>query len=252
MISAASISSARLLSFARSFASFDFGSKSFWQKFYADRQRDHGDHRPFEWFIDDDAASDLVAKKCREMFASSSSSSTPQQLRMLHVGCGTSALGTEVVRKMHPFAPQVFEVDYEASCLDAAQLRARALLEKESISCLSWFQADARRLPRQWNNQFDVIVDKGTLDAMVFAGQKEKGATSVKSYASEIRRVSRPSASLYLQFTDEGPETRLDLLNEAFQVHANGCDRVGWLDLEPYVDCEGYYLYMVRFSSHII
>jgi len=58
------------------------------------------------------------------------------------------------------------------------------------------------------HDDFDLVLDKGTLDALQFAGSDD-----LISFFQALRRQQR---ALYLHWSDDAPEMKMDLLNAAF------------------------------------
>ena len=79
-----------------------FGEPAFWREFYA---RKSG---PFEWFVD----ADVAARALQPLLPRSQGGGC----RVLHLGCGTSALGPLLAEQGHA----VVNVDYDRGCLEAA------------------------------------------------------------------------------------------------------------------------------------
>ena len=80
-----------------------FGEPAFWREFYA---RKSG---PFEWFVD----ADVAARALQPLLPRSQGGGG---CRVLHLGCGTSALGPLLAEQGHA----VVNVDYDRGCLEAA------------------------------------------------------------------------------------------------------------------------------------
>ena len=124
------------------------------------------------------------------------------------------------------------EVDFDPLALEAAAAGLPTSLQDR----VEYFQSDLRKLPLDWSSIFDVVVDKGTLDALVFGdGITDDGA---HVYLAEIERVLSASRSAFFQLTDVDPDERLDMLIRAFPDYS-----VRWRELDDLEGCDGYYMY---------
>ena len=92
-----------------------FGEPAFWREFYARKSKSG----PFEWFVD----ADVAARALQPLLPRSQGGG---RRRVLHLGCGTSALGPLLAEQGHA----VVNVDYDRGCLEAASAQVRG--KKES------------------------------------------------------------------------------------------------------------------------
>ena len=167
-----------------------FGSPEYWTGFYADPR-----HERFEWFVDAERALALVRPRLRALRAD----------RVLHVGAGTSALGPALAADG---VGEVVNLDADADACRLAEGAWRARGGARARAC-SWHAGDARDLPARWSGRFDAAVDKGTTDALVFAG----GGDAARALR-EIGRCLRPGGELWM-ITDDPPEDRVELLRDS-------------------------------------
>ncbi|KAJ8598539.1 hypothetical protein CTAYLR_001343 [Chrysophaeum taylorii] len=107
--------------------------------------------------------------------------------RVLHVGCGTSVLGVEMAR----------ETGWEVVNADASSEAIVAM--REAWPENSWEASDATAMPEF--RGFDLVLDKGTLDALACNADKGKG----KQLVAECCRAGRVFACVSFG----QPETRL-------------------------------------------
>lgn len=120
------------------------GHPAFWRNFYETR----GPGGECEWFVSGQSAADLFVSHVPL---------DPTSTRLLEVGCGTSNLGL----LMRPFVKSVLAIDI---CPNAVEIcRGRT-----SDKGIEYAVADVCRvsdvIPR---DSFDVVIDKGTLDALL-------------------------------------------------------------------------------------
>ena len=175
----------------RLFHNAHFGTSEYWKKFYDERAG-----AQFEWFLSaEDAMSEL--QPVLHNFEGT----------MLHVGCGTSGLGHALA--CTPGCKSVVNVDYSAEAIAAAMAAHSQASNLSHASCApaTFVQADCRSLDVTWSNQFDLVVDKGTFDAVQIAGSDD-----CQKFLHEMRRVLKKPGGKLLSLTDDIPEQRLDLL----------------------------------------
>ena len=158
-----------------------FGDPEFWESFYAKKAGS-----PFEWFCTYDQARSLLAKQIK-----------PSD-RLLHVGCGTSALGNKLFCDGYR---QICNVDLDASAI--AQMKS--LYPEEQYQVASVLQ-----LPFP-DEAFDLVLDKGTIDAVIF---QQEG--NVEVMISELDRVLRPGGRI-IQISDDAPEWRVELVKDCLR-----------------------------------
>eukprot|EP00908_Phaeocystis_cordata_P011103 Transcript_21943.p2 GENE.Transcript_21943~~Transcript_21943.p2 ORF type:complete len:222 (+),score=37.09 Transcript_21943:116-781(+) len=166
-----------------------FGEPQFWQEFYL---RKSG---PFEWFVD--AA--VAARALKPLLPRRSGSA------ILHLGCGTSALGPLLAADGF----SVVNVDYDQSAIEAARGRFEPERWARRGGSCEWQCGDMRALPADWTGRFDAVVDKGGLCAAIFAGE----AHAASACREAARCLAAQGALHYI--TDDAPEQRVDLLRAA-------------------------------------
>ena len=187
-----------------------FGEPAFWREFYARKSKSG----PFEWFVD----ADVAARALQPLLPRSLGGG---RRRVLHLGCGTSALGPLLAEQGHV----VVNVDYDRGCLEAAsaQVGSRPEWARHRVAAgeggelwrhrgggtCEWLLHDMCALPAHWSGRFDAVVDKGGLCAAIFAGEAYAAAA-----CREAARCSTADASMHY-ITDDAPELRIDLLRAA-------------------------------------
>ena len=159
------------------FSTFEFGTVQFWSDFYAKK------NSSFEWFINSEEFCNLVVN----------SYPAPKYRKVLHVGCGTSELG----KKLQDVGYDVVNID---NC------RTAVAWMKERNPAGTFLNMDALKLDFK-DSSFDLVVDKGTMDAILF-NSISKG----EKMADEVFRVLKSGGSL-VQVTEDPPERRLDVFN---------------------------------------
>jgi len=190
-----------------------FGERTYWEEFYRRKVGDDGAPQlgakadgTFEWFLD---PADVVEECVRALGEVEDDDGA-----ILHVGCGTSALGIELARATGRDVVNVDNSSEAIAAMHAAAAAGKHNVEGAGGECL-WEERDGTALPAEWAGRFSLIVDKGTLDALAFAG-----ASHAAALCAEMDRVLTPRGRL-LFITDEVPEQRVDLLRACLPAFAH-------------------------------
>ncbi|XP_012497594.1 PREDICTED: endothelin-converting enzyme 2 isoform X5 [Propithecus coquereli] len=159
-------------------------------QYWDQRYRDAADSAPYEWFGDFSSFRALLEPELR-----------PED-RILVLGCGNSALSYELF--LGGF-PDVTSVDYSSVVVAAMQARYA------HVPKLRWETMDVRALNFP-SGSFDVVVEKGTLDALL-AGERDpwnvssEGVHTVDQVLSEVSRVLIPGGR-FISITSAAPHFR--------------------------------------------
>ncbi|XP_048884791.1 citrate synthase-lysine N-methyltransferase CSKMT, mitochondrial [Brienomyrus brachyistius] len=178
--------------------------KETWDRFYQENNstKDGSQNfRNFEWFFSFDAIQSFILP----LLQPQSSHEAPKNA--LDMGCGTSAVGPGIYRHS-PWPVRVTCADVSAVAirLMREQQQSRAVQPGNTSSSLLFLELDCSQLLQQFSLcTFDLIVDKGTTDALL---RSKEGPTKAGRVVQQCLRALRPSGSL-LQFSDEDPDARL-------------------------------------------
>ena len=115
---------------------------------------------------------------------------------VLEIGCGDAPLGEELCRSIHEIqektkidakkiAERIICFDYSMACIDLLEDNQKAKKSEHGLQ-VEYKVHDARDLPYN-NKEFDVIIDKGTLDAML--SDKVHGTKNCVKIISEAART---------------------------------------------------------------
>lgn len=126
-------------------------------------------------------------------------------ISVIEIGCGDMPLGRDLALELAQFekatgasadniVKEIVCCDYSSTVIDLCKenqrqdLQARASKSGGGINCVEvdYVTADARKLPYPDSN-FDLIMDKGTLDAML--SDKETGASNCTKIMADCARV---------------------------------------------------------------
>jgi len=164
----------------------DLSKLSFWSKFYKQKITTG---EPFDWFLSPETIVNTLPATDDDTIKN-----------ILHVGCGTSELGT--ILKQHYPTSKVINIDYDHICIDIMQRK-----HPHDIYIQYDIGEEKGNDTRISKEKFDLVVDKGTLDAVVFGGLEP----TVEFLGGIEQLLSTPNGTL-IQYTDDPPEYRQELL----------------------------------------
>ncbi|XP_015425321.1 PREDICTED: methyltransferase-like protein 12, mitochondrial isoform X1 [Myotis davidii] len=175
-----------------------------WDKLHA--QPRPGSVPTFDWFFGYEEAQGLLLPLLQGAQAA-------HPLRVLDVGCGTSSLSVGLYAKC-PHPVDVLGVDFSPvavahmnNILEGGQGQT-PLCPGHPASRLRFMQADAQNLEPVASGSFQLVLDKGTWDAVA-----RGGLPGAYQLLSECLRVLSPQGTL-IQFSDEDPDVRLPCLEQ--------------------------------------
>eukprot|EP00928_Gymnodinium_smaydae_P024344 TRINITY_DN1971_c0_g4_i2.p1 TRINITY_DN1971_c0_g4~~TRINITY_DN1971_c0_g4_i2.p1 ORF type:complete len:276 (-),score=47.70 TRINITY_DN1971_c0_g4_i2:157-984(-) len=177
-----------------------FARLDFWEQYHEERNRERQHH---EWFVDVEGSLQALLPSLQ---AACERSVRPA---VLHLGCGTSALGVQLAR--HTAGARVTNLDFSPAAIDSM---------REAYPDDDWVVGDALNMPFS-DGTFDLVVDKGTFDAFECAAAAvgDKGDGPALQLFQEVSRVlSERAGSAWVQITHSGPELRLEVLRKCLAV----------------------------------
>ena len=199
---------------------FDFGSPKYWDDFYHRKLRSEADGAAavqgatqgagwFEWFETADSALPAIEAVASKVARNRSLPDVAGGLDILHVGSGTSSLGFRLAEAGH----NVCNVDVCEEALAFLESQAAASHSDGNSSkptgTNSFVHLDVLDIAKHFGPEsFDLVVDKGTLDALLF-----RGLDPARDMCRAICTVLREGGA-YAQLTREDPELRM----EAFAI----------------------------------
>ncbi|KAH9498266.1 Transcription initiation protein SPT3 [Bulinus truncatus] len=183
---------------------------SYWKSQYQRKTQDIG----FDWFLDSQGVLTTILDHLKQVTKSPSYSCVEEDAKRsfvsyLDLGCGTSSLSLEVLKNSpHSMLQVLLDFVPEALTYQMANLTNSGSAGKEK-TCVG-VCADVQKLPFA-SNTFNVIVDKGTMDALM--KDRSHGHHKTRLMLSEVMRVLA-SGGRYLQISDEDPDSRLLYLDQ--------------------------------------
>ncbi|KAG8932719.1 hypothetical protein FRC02_000683 [Tulasnella sp. 418] len=191
------------------------------QEYWDSRYGSEADDATFDWFKDYSDIRPLI----RELL--------PQKdgIRILMVGCGNSSLSEEMWQDGYK---NITNIDYSTVVIEKMEKKY------EDRPGMEWLVMDARDL-RFNQDSFDVVIDKGTMDAMlavkgdVWNPPEEAVQNCMKEVDEAIRVLKRPHG-VFLYLTFGQPHFRKRYLQR---------DRTS-LEIRKLGDSFHYFLYVLR------
>jgi SAM-dependent methyltransferase len=192
------------------FAQSVFGTKQYWDEMY----RGRGDFCPdqYSWYYgwetiqpfwqtatklllvsDDNVSSCSDASMAISTTASKAHSTITTQRRVLLPGIGNDS---DLVYKLYTSAgwTDITAIDYSSHAIER-QLEILSYLLPSCYQNINFIHMDARYLEPTWTGSFDIILEKGTLDAIYLSSCGEVNE-NLKLAISELYRVLKPGGVL--------------------------------------------------------
>ncbi|OII73178.1 SAM dependent methyltransferase [Cryptosporidium ubiquitum] len=151
----------------------DFTSSEYWSNFF----RSYGgeNNRAFEWYGDFEVLRDLLVESLR------TSGRSELYKRILHVGCGNSTLPAKLYDEGFK---DITNIDFSSQVIDLMREKNKSKKGLEWI-CMDIEKDFGKYVDKEENlGNFDVIIDKGFLDAYL-SDNTSKNSSSSKTKASD-------------------------------------------------------------------
>jgi ubiquinone/menaquinone biosynthesis C-methylase UbiE len=169
--------------------------------------------RPFEWLTSPESLGDLIEKHVPK--------NDNKSLSALHVGCGSSTVGEFLVEKLG--FDRVVNIDRDDDVMRQMKSRWRNIAaangeestsskndnnNKEKTMEFVTIDFTKQNLPEQYDNMFDLIVDKSTLDCTLCSD------TATASLLIEVYRTLKKNGGTYIVISFHEPGLLLPLLQD--------------------------------------
>jgi ubiquinone/menaquinone biosynthesis C-methylase UbiE len=189
----------------------DYASETYWDSRYKASEIDH------EWYYSYETLEPLL-RSVVETFEDLSN------CKALEIGCGDRPL----VNRFH-------QLGIESSNLygmDFSQVVVDKLIQHQSNTDepnIQYLRADARKMPIFKSNDFNLVVDKGTIDAMLSSSNKKSSIKNARSIVEEVVRILTKTGSFILISHIEVDTDEFEILMDDILLPALGTkEMVNW------------------------
>jgi len=197
-----------------------YGKPEYWNERYT------RDAEPFDWYQRyagiKGILSDIIEDKT---------------CQILHVGCGTSRL-----------AEEMFEDGYtNQMCQDISEFAIEIMQKRGDREGLIYNVSNVMQMSDYPDEQFQIVVDKGTLDSILCG---EGSTHNAQKALSEISRVLKPGG-VYIYVSHGAPTYRLTYLESAdlgfkVTVHTINKPQMGMATNTGGDDASQHYVYLAK------
>mmetsp|Transcript_27005 Transcript_27005/g.46059 ORF Transcript_27005/g.46059 Transcript_27005/m.46059 type:complete len:290 (-) Transcript_27005:288-1157(-) len=154
-----------------------FGTKSYWDAMYEGMGDFSADE--YSWYYGFE-----VIKPILQDYVEASSALEKSQLSILIPGCGNDPLLLDFYNAGYQ---TLTAFDYSEGAIDRQNELLEYLPMGSDLDSVALSVEDARTLPEEWTQQFDVIIEKGALDAIYLSGDGNF-EQSVEEFARVIKK----------------------------------------------------------------
>eukprot|EP00981_Chlorochromonas_danica_P013514 scaffold6421_cov251-Ochromonas_danica.AAC.8 len=178
----------------------DYSSESYWNQRYEANNIDH------EWYY----SFDILEPLLKMMLSNQPDLSLA---KALEIGCGDRPL----VSHFHQLGlkeDNIYGIDFSQVVIDHLQSQQSQSLQSSastssttttttttttsSSAKVHYLKADARRMSQFSNDNFDLLVDKGTIDSMLSSTNSKEGVKNAFKVVKEMVRLLSPTGSFML------------------------------------------------------
>ncbi|XP_067883903.1 citrate synthase-lysine N-methyltransferase CSKMT, mitochondrial [Heterodontus francisci] len=197
-----------------------------WDRFYQETPTQPFRH--FDWFLGYPSLHGILVQLLHD-----ADGEGPR--KVLDLGCGTSELGPRMYSECS-FPLHVYCIDFSPVAIALMQAQFSPLPPPgHPASQLHFLQADATDLSSFQPGTFDLVLDKGTLDALLRT--KDRGMAAGRALVESLR-VMRAGGSM-LQVSDEDPDARMLWLQSLRTVSVTALE----LDTDKSIS---YFAYIIK------
>ncbi|XP_071962944.1 citrate synthase-lysine N-methyltransferase CSKMT, mitochondrial-like isoform X2 [Antedon mediterranea] len=170
-------------------------------------------------------------------------------IRVLDIGSGTSDFAVQLYKSSTPPVHQITCVDFSDVATQQMSSLHRQLEPDDAASTgVTYITGDVKNLPFE-DDTFDIILDKGTTDAVVRAPRGEEAFDGIFRECSRLLKDGR----MWLQVSDTPPEDRLDLINRSkLKIsHKDYSFQISYKDLGVHFGIE-YFMYLIQKNFKVV
>jgi len=194
----------------------DYGKADYWDERYSTRC----DGDTFDWYQRWSALKPFLEPKLK------------LDSNILMVGCGNSTLSIDMYNNGYK----------NITNIDISGVVINQMAEKYPI--MTWIKMDVMKMSTLEGKTFDVVIDKGTLDAILC------GDNSTANAEAMLREISRLLSrnGVFFEITYGLPENRMNHLNKSILNWTINTDKIGKSNDSKEPDC--HYIYICTKADH--
>eukprot|EP01119_Soliformovum_irregulare_P025069 TRINITY_DN916_c0_g1_i1.p1 TRINITY_DN916_c0_g1~~TRINITY_DN916_c0_g1_i1.p1 ORF type:complete len:208 (-),score=39.41 TRINITY_DN916_c0_g1_i1:56-679(-) len=168
----------------------EYGEKKYWE----DRYGTSEETETYDWYQEYGNSPELAAWVDKGIASKES--------KILIIGCGNSTMGEQMYKAGYT---DITSIDFAKQAIDIMKDRA----QQQNLDKLVYLEMDARQMTFSASS-FDVVIDKGTLDAMMCG---KNNILNCEKTCSEISRILKPGG-VFMLITYGKPDTRLSVVDQ--------------------------------------
>ena len=158
----------------------EFHTRDYWDKFFAERGNE-----AFEWYGTYNEMRSLLDQQIPS-----------KEAAILAIGCGNSEFSHNIYDAGYD---SIHNLDYSQVVID--EMKAKNSKNGKALRpSMHWDLGDMTNMPSYTSGQFDVVFDKGALDALM-STDTEDIRDKAKKMFNEIKRVVKPHGGKYICVT---------------------------------------------------
>jgi len=148
------------------------------------------------------------------------------------VGCGNSTLSIDMYNNGYK---NITNIDISGVVINQME---------EKYPMMTWIKMDVMKMSTLEGKTFDVVIDKGTLDAILC------GDNSTANAEAMLREISRLLSrnGVFFEITYGLPENRMNHLNKSILNWTINTDKIGKSNDSKEPDC--HYIYICTKADH--
>jgi hypothetical protein len=166
----------------------EYGSKEYWDNRYQHESQ-------YDWFAAYDAFRQIVIN------------SVTKSDKILNLGCGNSNLSIDMYNDgFH----NIVNIDYSSVVIENMQRK------HDSLNDMKWIVMDAQDMSSLPTASFDVVLEKGTLDALLVSQQdpwrlSAQAEQTMHNIMLQISRLLKPNVGRFISVTFAQPHFRVPI-----------------------------------------
>lgn len=152
----------------------DFRKEEYWNSFFKKR-----DKKSFEWYGNFSQIYPIVQKSIQK-----------ENARILMLGCGNSSFSYDLYQKGYR---NIVNIDFSDIVIEEMKLKYKQCSE------MKWIKMDMTEMEELEKGSFDIVFDKGALDALMSSNTEQVIENAEKMFG-QIVNVLEPASGKYILY----------------------------------------------------